>query len=252
MSTDLRSILDRVASGEITPEEGQDLLDRAPGGPAAAHEPPITAVAVHGAGVRLTVVADPTVDTAVAEGSHRVERVGDRLLIHSETAEGGYETQTPRSTFMTWINTGLRGGRSLRVRVNPGLPLDVSIIAGSLLLAGAQAPVHVVVEAASAKLEGGRGPVQLAASTGSAEVSWQFIGDSSVSVELGSASVRVLPGSDAVVTTESSMATVSLRSPDGTTSGSPTGAALRPVTAGSGNGRLAISARLGSADVTVS
>lgn len=256
MNDDLRTILDRVASGEISPEEGQLLLDQ---GPAAAATPTpapttrtaaVARLAVRGTGARLTVIADPTVDTAVAEGPHRVGRDGDLLLIQTDSADGAYETQAPRSGFMTWIDTGLRRGTRLRVRVNPYLPLDVAVMAGSLHLAGVQAPVRVAVEAGAAKLEGGRGPLHLTATTGSADVAWQFTDESSIGVELGSAVVSVLPGSDVVITTEGAMAKLAVTTPDGVP-GTDRAGRPGPVTVGAGTGRLVVTARLGAAEVAV-
>ncbi len=264
MSTDLRTILDRVASGEITPQEGQALLDQeaAERGhqrvavPSADARTAVARLAVRGTGARLTVIADPTVDTAVAEGPHRVSQEGDLLLIRSGVEGEGYETTGTPATFKDWVSagwrgaTGQRGGTPLRVRVNPHLPLDLTVVAGSLHLAGVQAPVRVVVEAGSAKLADGRGALDLTVTTGSADVAWQFTGESSVGVELGSAAVRVLPGSDVVVTTDGAMAKLAVTTPDGVL-GSDRVGRLGPVTVGAGAGRLAVTARLGAAEVTV-
>ena len=139
---------------------------------------------------------------------------------------------------------------TLRVRVNPHLPLDLTVIAGSLHLAGVQAPVRVVVEAGSAKLEDGRGALNLTVTTGSADVAWQFTGESSIGVELGSAAVRVLPGSDVVVTTDGAMAKLAVTTPDGV-AGTGGAGRLGPVTVGAGTGRLVVTARLGAAEISV-
>lgn len=261
MTAELRDLLTRVASGEITPEEGQALLDAAPAAtalaaPQADPRTVVSRLAVRATGARLTVVADPTVDTAVADGPHRVSLEGDLLVIRSGTEGEGYETTGSPATFKDWVSagwrgaTGQRGGIPLRIRVNPHLPLDVGLVAGSLHLAGVQAPVHVVVEAGSAKLEDGRGELTLTATTGSADVAWQFTGESSVGVELGSAAVRVMPGSDVVVTTDGAMSKLAVTTPDGALKADRVGR-LGPVTVGVGSGRLAVSARLGAAEVTV-
>lgn len=254
MITDLRDLLQRVAAGELSPEEGQRLLDETtPAAPTLvpADGPAVARVAVRGTGVRLTVVADPTVATAVADGPHRVERDGDRLVIRSGSDGDGYQTTSGPASVMSWINSGLRGGTRLQVRVNPDLPLEIAVVAGSLTVSGPQAPLVVSVEAGAAKLTGGRGPLRMTTMTGSADVSWQFTGESSIGVELGSAAIRVAAGSDAVVSADGSLSSIALRAPDGTTYGTQTGSAIPAVTAGAGTGALAVAVRLGSAEVTV-
>ncbi len=250
MTTDIRTILNRVASGEISPEDAQSLLD----GQASAATPAPVAVAgvvIRASAVRLTVIADPSVDTAVAEGPHRVEHSGDRLIIHSDRSQGQYTAETPRSAFMNWVTAGLRAGAALRVRVNPSLPLEVLNVAGSLELSGQQAPVSVGVEAGSAKISGGRGPLKLTVSTGSADIEWQFTGDSSVTSEVGSVQVAVLPGSDVLVTAESTAGYAQIRNADGTQNAAG-GGSTQAVSVGSGAGRLTVSAKLGSAAVRIS
>lgn len=251
MTTDLRSILDRVASGEITPDEGQRLLAASGRTPTtAAAAAPVERVALRVTGVKLTVLADPGVHTAVADGPHRVLHEGGTLVITSDLSTGDYATETPWSAFRTWVNSGFRPAERIIVRVNPTLPLDVSLTAGSLRLSGQQAPVSVVVEAGATRLENGRGPLQVSTRTGSAEISWQFTGSSAIAVELGSAAIRLLPGSDATVTVDSSVGAASVSGPEGSR-GSLPGGAIAPFAVGEGHGSLAVNARLGSVDVTV-
>ncbi len=249
MTTDMRSLLNRVASGELSPEDAQALLSAEP---VSAVQAPsaIRGVVIRASAVRLTVIADPTVDTAIAEGPHRVEHDGDKLVIHSDLSQGSYSAETPRSSFMNWVNAGLRAGAVLRVRVNPQLPLEVLTVAGALDLSGHQASLSVGVEAGSAKIRGGRGPLKLSVSTGSADVEWQFIGESSVSCEMGSAQVAVLPGSDVLVTAESTAGSAQIRTSEDSHNSAGSGT-TQVVTVGAGSGRLNVSAKLGSASVRI-
>ncbi|MGB8022572.1 MAG: hypothetical protein WCF04_15185 [Candidatus Nanopelagicales bacterium] len=286
MSDELRDLLNRVASGEISPEEAQAKLQSSaaaqPGGPAAgsgagADRPseagagagpgaasqagrpsappppptePVRRISVRASAVRLIVVADASVDTAIADGPHRVAHVGDTLTIHSDLSAGEYHTEAPKSAFTTWLTSMNRAGTTLRVRVNPELPLEVLNVAGSLELSGLHAQASIGVEAGSAKLHGGSGPLALSVASGSAEVEWQFHGDSSVSTDLGSARILVLPGSDVSITAEATLGMASIRMPDGSTlKASPTG--NPPVVVGAGTGRLAVTSRLGSLVVSL-
>lgn len=257
MSDELRELLDKVARGEISPEEAQARLGQRPTvatpptpTPPPPPSQPVARVSVRASAVRLIVTGDPTVDTAVADGPHRVEHVGDKLTIHSDLSAGQYQNEAPRSTFATWLGSVNRAGSTLRVRVNPDLPLEVLDIAGSLELSGMRAPASVGVEAGSAKLHDGTGPLTLSVASGSADVEWQFSGECSVSTDLGSARVHVLPGSDVSITAEATLGMATIRLADGAVlKASPAG--NPPVVVGTGAGRLAVTSRLGSLVVSV-
>jgi hypothetical protein len=269
MSEEIRDILNRVASGELSPEEAQSLLgESAPAAgehvstTSAADTPvpprpapePVAKVSIRASAVRLVVVADPTIDTAVAEGPHRVSHVGDTLTIHSDLSAGDYQTETPKSAFATWLSTVNRAGSTLTVRVNPTLPLEVLNVAGSLELSGLRAPVSVGVEAGSARLHDGAGPLALSVASGSADVEWQFHGECTVSTDLGSARVAVQPGSDVAITAEAVLGLATIRLADGTTikaTSSKEAADNPPVVVGPGAGSLGVTSRLGSLVVSV-
>jgi len=254
MSDELRDLLNQVAAGQISPEDAESALQNA----SPATEPveeelapePVRRITVRGSAVRLVVVADPEVDTAIAEGPHRVSHVGDRLTVHSDLRVGEYEAEAPKSTFASWLSNVNRAGSTLRVRVNPFLPLDVLNVAGSLELAGMQAPTSVGVEAGSAKLHDGAGQLTLSVASGSADVEWQFHGESSVTTDLGSARLAALPGSDVQITAEATLGLATIRLADGTTI-KATAEGHPPVRAGAGAGRLTASTRLGSLVVSV-
>ena len=260
----MRDLLNKVATGEMTPDEAEAALravretdagEAQPTGSAHAGdtEPetePVRRIVVRGSAVRLVVIGDPGVDTAIADGPHRVSHVGDTLTVHSDLQAGEYEAQAPRSMFTTWLNNVNRAGSTLQVRVNPDLPLEVLNVAGSLELSGVHATTSVGVEAGSAKLHDGAGTLALSVASGSADVEWQFTGDCSVSVDLGSARLNALPGSDVAIRAESTLGLATIRLADGTTiKATPEG--HPPVSAGAGTGRLAAATRMGSLVVTV-
>lgn len=264
MTESMRDILNRVAAGELSPEEAQVLLGQAEAPEAAStSEPeapapdlvplPVARIMIRATGVRLSVVGDPTVATAVADGSHRVTHEGETLVINSDLSQGNtasYTTDAPRSAFMNWLSTVNRAGSNLRVRVNPNLPLEILNIAGPLELAGTAAPLAIGVEAGSARLSAGSGPLNLSVAAGSADVDWLFTGESSVVTELGSAKVTVAPGSDAVVTADSSLGSAQIHTDGGILKAS-SAAGPQSVTVGAGAGKLTVTAKLGSADVRI-
>jgi hypothetical protein len=268
MSDELRDLLNRVASGELSPEEAQARLQAAAAAePTPTAEPteapdagatptappphePVRRISIRASAVRLIVLADPSVDTAVAEGPHRVSHQGEALTIHSDLSAGEYETEVPKSAFATWLTNVNRAGSTLRVRVNPGLPIEVLNVAGSLELSGMRAPASVGVEAGSARLHDGAGQLALSVASGSADVEWQFHGECAVSTDLGSARVTVQPGSDVAINAEATLGMATIRMADGRTiKATPTG--TPPVVVGAGTGRLNVTSRLGSLVVSV-
>jgi hypothetical protein len=261
MSETTRDILNRVASGELTPEAAATLLaalntgETAAGTGAPKSEPlPVKRLAIRARAVRLVVHADPSVDTAIAEGPHRISHEGEALVVHSDLSAGEYTAEAPRSMFTTWLQNMNRAGETLTVRVNPDLPLEVLNIAGSLELTGVHGGASIGVEAGSAKLLGGSGPLNLNVASGSADVEWRFTGESLVNTDLGSARVSVLPGSDVSITAEAALGQSSIRMANGTTikaTGKGT-APQAPVVVGDGAGRLKVTSRLGSSVVSVS
>ncbi len=268
MSDELKDLLNKVATGEISPEEAQSRLQAAtapgattggttppPAGAGPEPEPetrtePVRRISVRGSAVRLIIVGDPGVDTAIADGPHRVTHVGDALSVQSDLSAGEYQAEVPRSAFATWLGSVNKAGSTLRVRVNPNLPLEVLNVAGSLELSGVRAPASVGVEAGSAKLHDGAGSLALSVASGSADVEWQFHGESAVSTDLGSARVNVLPGSDVAITADATIGMATIRLADGT-SIKASSAGNPPVLVGPGNGRLTVTSRLGSLVVSV-
>lgn len=266
MTQSLRDILNRVATGELSPEEAQSQLAAAQAehaeepAPAEAPRPDleplvapsnISRIVVRATGVRLTIVGDASVDSAIADGPHKVTFENDRMVIGSDLSQpGGYTGEAPRSAFMNWISTVNKAGSNLRVRVNPDLPLEVLNIAGSLDLSGTSGSAAIGVEAGSARLSRGSGPLALSVASGSADVEWMFTGDSSVVCELGSAKVTVLPGSDATVSVDATLGSAAIRTATGIQKASSAGGPLSTIV-GEGTGKLTVTAKLGSAEVRV-
>ena len=96
----LRELLARVAAGEVGPDEAARLLDEDPTAPThdrssdlpAFPSGSVTAVMIKAGGVKLTVVADPTVDTLVADGPHALRQDGPTLVLEAPGADG-WKTQ---------------------------------------------------------------------------------------------------------------------------------------------------------------
>lgn len=256
MSDQTRQILEDVASGTITPDEAAALIAqiKEEGGPTevAGRDEPVRRIQIKAGAVRLTIVGDPTVAEAVAEGPHTMRRDGDSLLIDTNTSmgDGDFSVEAPRSAFMTWIGQMVnRVGASVQIRVNPDLPLQVLLVGGSLDMVGVRAGASVGVEAGSAQLSG-YGPLLFDVASGSGKVDWTFVGQSKVRADMGSVSVVVRPESDVMVTADTSLGQAIVKSHTGNLKAAQDGA-TPAVAVGEGNGQLSVSSRMGSAQVVI-
>jgi len=142
-----REILKRVATGTITAEEAAlelETLDGAPepgaGEPVKPATGTIARVRVASAFGTLNVIGDESVLEAVAEGPHTARREGDTLVIETDDLADDND----------FVFSGVRrftlgldfGHRRVTVRMNPRLPLDAEVQAGTLRIQGIQAPIR--------------------------------------------------------------------------------------------------------------
>ena len=91
------------------------------------------------------------------DGTHRVQREGDVLVVGDAASEG--------FRFGTW-----QGARRLAVRVNPRLDVDAEVTGALLSVRGVDGALRAVVQAGSAGIEGASGALDLRVTSGSAAV----------------------------------------------------------------------------------
>ncbi|MDQ6773735.1 MAG: DUF2089 domain-containing protein [Candidatus Dormibacteraeota bacterium] len=179
MNIDKREILDRVARGELSPQDAAELLDRLDpdtARPQAAVADPDPAAADPGYGEasapaarirvarnlgRVEISGDHGVREAVAEGPHVARREGDTLVIEGVEHELGeawfaFNSRSWQEDFR----------RPVRVRVNPDLPLEVRSQAGSVRIRGVRGPIRAEVQAGMTQIDDFSGPLDLSAQAG--------------------------------------------------------------------------------------
>src|SRR5258706_6014568 len=156
-----REILDQVRTGTITAEEGAARLDELasetvavpatrerPSTPASQPAPQAASVKVLSQFGSAEVVADRTVATAVAEGPHRVRVDGDTMVIeHVPFQEEDTWTFGMAGRRIEINGFDFKARRSLKVRMNPDLPLAVSVQAGSLRVGGVHGAISADAQA---------------------------------------------------------------------------------------------------------
>ena len=279
-TSDLRSVLEQVATGRLDPVEAARLLDTTAGPTAEpttepAAEPttqppagqpssvrvvpaPTPQHAPRADGVRrlliratarsVRVVADPSVATVDVQGPHRTVREDDLLRVESDLAgpePGSWSQESPASWWRSFVQTGALGER-LVVRVNPELDVEVEVTAGSLEVVGLTHGLRFRATAGSVRATGCTGPVDGVVQAGSAKLELRPTGASRVRCESGSVDLRLLPGSDVTVRTDVELGDLKVYDADGTTSKpSP----RDPVVVGEGTATFDLEMVMGSAKV---
>ena len=253
MEDERRTILSRVAIGDITPEEGAGLLEEinhAAPTAATGTEPAVRRIRIARSFGQVEVTGDPTVREAVAEGPHVARREGDTLCIESDDAgdeAGGFTFAQQRVRIRIG---GVNISNQLRVRVNPDLPLEVESQAGTLRIRGVHSSIKAKAQAGSTQIEDFRGPLDLSVQAGSVRAEGVLDhGDSHIRCEAGKVRLHLLKGSSVRITARASLGKVTV---DGENGGSTwtIGSGMREAVIGDGAATLAVEASMGNVRVS--
>ena len=183
-------------------------------GPAGANG--VDAVTVRVVGRRLRVIGDPSVATLVADGPHSLRRHGGVLEVSSDGELGpGLDAFTmlrvPR-TIDDLRNLGfnqLGFGRELVLRVNPAIPVDIELTAGTLAASAVPRLGKVRLTGGSAHLSGVETIEDALVQAGSATIRGSLRrGRSRVRVESGQLTVELAPSADVTIRAEAQMGRV--------------------------------------------
>jgi hypothetical protein len=243
-----RQILARVAAGELTPAEAAAELEElgapAPDAetPPAVGTPTVARIRVEAGMGSVTVIGDESVLEAVADGPHVAHREADTLVIQTG------DENTAGFVFGGRFGISL-DRRRVTVRMNPRLPLDTDVQAGTLRIQGVRAPIRAEVQAGTTQIDGFTEPLDLDVQAGSVRASGKLTaGHSRIRCQAGKVSVNLDPGSSVKISAKTGLGRIALP-------GNPVYAGVgdRTVTTqvGAGLGSLDISSEMGSVQVEV-
>jgi hypothetical protein len=217
-----REILDAVARGELSPDEAAGRLADEPRVESEARptqtlldDRPVRRVRIRTTAGAVKVVGDPTVteaDVSGPDGAYELRHEGDALLVevhqlqrfieehHHDRGPGGFTIRTGRRTGRIDLK-GIAFGKgkpfgSVIVRVNPDLPLDLEVTAGSLSGSGLRAPISCELDAGSISLRDAHAPINAHVTAGSLSFKGRIdSGESQISCDMGAVSIHLEPGS---------------------------------------------------------
>ena len=246
-----REILNQVAAGTITAEEGAarlDALESSPSSTPASAQ--VAAPPVAGGGVRKVrlvsrfgsteVIGDPNVAVAVAEGPHKARQDGDTMVIEQSpiTDETSFEFSRPQGRV---IINGFDFGRRLTVRVNPSLPLQATVQAGNLRVRGVEGAISGQVQAGNCTLDDFRGPLELDVAAGNVSATGKLTeGASTIRCEMGSVRLALDKASSVRISARTTLGKVAIE-----------GDAVKDGVIGAGSGSLNVECNMGNVRVLV-
>jgi len=256
-----REILNQVASGKISAEEGAARLDSLESvesaSPAGASRPAPPAPQPSGARrVRVAsaigsaeIVGDPSVAYAVAEGPHRARQDGDTMVIEQGPLDENDHFSFNRADRRALIDSMDIGRRKLIVRMNPDLALTAHLNAGSLRIEGVHGPITGEVLAGSCRITDFASPVDLSIQAGNLSASGRLAGGASkVRCEMGNVTINLDKGSSVRVTARTTLGKVAVDGGGGEQI--ILGQSGKEVTVGSGAGTLDIECTMGNVRVS--
>ena len=245
MSDPRREILNQVAAGTITAEEGAARLEALEFGTGAPAAPPPAPAGTPVKRVDLItrfgnteVIGDPSVAHAVADGPHQARLDGDTMVIEQSplTGETSFEFSRPYARIAI---PGFDFHRKLTVRMNPALSLRTTVQAGNLRVEGVKGPVSSDVQAGSCSVAGFAGPVRLSVAAGNIEASGRLDGgQSSIRCQMGEVNVKLDKTSNVRINAHTTMGEVAI-------------AGIQGQIVGSGSGSLDIDCTMGNFHVDV-
>jgi hypothetical protein len=221
---ELRALLARVQTGELTPEQAAAQLQPEPDPPEPSQATPqeseratsfsgTRTVRLRATANRTRVIGDASVQTVSVSGPHRIRVEGDTVIVENDIGDeifgdgarhiriqsrargrGGIRIQGLQG--LQGIQ-GFRGHEVLEVRMNPALTLDFDCDAGTIEVHGVEGPLTGRINAGNAVVEDFNGPIHLSVNAGKLRASGRLDGGtSSVDVNVGKADVLLEEGSN--------------------------------------------------------
>lgn len=222
--------------------------------PEPAHHTDVSSVRVVGRFRAVSIVGDPSVTGVLVDGPHTAHTTDGLMVIQDE------ETDHPGFVLFGGRRQGSRGRLggghqppALRITMNPDLPLEVDITAGSAKVSDVRSPIRASITAGSGRFEGVRSPIEAGVEAGSLFVSGLFTeGSSELRCTAGRVKVEVDPDSNVAIKGKATMGRIQMPHGDGRDQQwSGIGLGQREFKIGEGRANLELEATTGSVIVEI-
>jgi hypothetical protein len=253
-----REILNLVAAGTITAEEGAARLEALESTPTstATSEPtappqaasPTRHIKVTARFGSTEIVGDPSVTAAVADGPHRAHQEGDTMVIEQSPFDEDASFAFGRGDRRIVVNGIDFHARKLTVRMNPDLALEATVQAGNLRIHGVHGPITTEVQAGNCNVADFRGAINLDVAAGNVSATGKLDrGASKVRCEMGSVKISLDKGSSVRIMARTTMGKIAIEGEG--TKRSILGNDGKDFTIGSGTATLDIECTMGNVKV---
>lgn len=161
-----------------------------------------------------------------------------------------------RGPIVAGFGPGAKRVPALKVRVNPALPLEIGVKAGSMSVSGVDAPITAECDAASLQIKGFTAPLQARVNAGKFEASGVMAaGHSSIEANAAKVDIRLHPSSSVTIKARAELGRVNLPGSDSKSgrllgSGSLLGSEHESVLGG-GAASLDMEVNVGAANVSL-
>ena len=252
---DRREILQRVADGELSPEEAERLL-RGAGETAPPPDLEVRAIKVSMGVGGIEIVGDASVTQAEVDGPHRVEIDGDTLVVHGEwddEAGPGFSFGVGRHGRRRGV-VHVGGNRKLtrlRIRAHPSLDIDAELDAGLLSIKGMHGTVRARVAAGPVTLDDFTGELDIAVNAGAVRANGKLTdGESRIRSDAGAVRVSLDRSSSVRIVAQAALGKVLVPSSDDERPRRRFGGDRAEAVIGTGDATLRVETAMGSVHVT--
>jgi hypothetical protein len=257
-----REILNQVAAGTISAEEGASRLETLEAGPppaAAAQPTPAAAAAASVPATRqvkvvanigmVEIAGDPSVAFVTADGQHRARQEGDTMVIDHLAFGDDDNFSFGSDSLRRIVGKGFDlQRRGLTVRMNPDLALTVTTKAGDVRVDGVHGPISAEVQAGNCTISDFRSPLNLVVQAGSLSANGRLDGGASkVRCQMGSVKIDLDKGSSVRISARTTLGEVAVEG--AATYGAASGSVGKVFTVGGGAGTLHIDCTMGDVKV---
>ena len=276
-----RSILTQVAEGTLSPDEAAERLSElgdeaaqsrgdTSAGSATGGErglppgAPATSLRISGSVRMIEIVGDPTVAEAIAEGPHDARREGDLLVIEGEGPDVSWSQPGWRHSYSSSrgrgptvgpmvIGFGQKGRMpALKVRVNPELPIEISVKAGAMSVRGVNSAITAECDAGSLQIKDFSGPLQVCVNAGKVEASGRMVkGASRIEANAAKVELRLDPDSSVRIHARSELGRILLPGGDARSSKGGLLGQESDALIGAGDATLDMEVNVGAASVSL-
>jgi hypothetical protein len=148
----------------------------------------------------MPIIGDPDITGVLVDGEHEIEERDGAIVVRCQPLRnlvGAGSTFQIHSlgSHRRFDFGSVAAGMRTTVRMNPRLPLDIDLNAGSVSVRGTSGPISLDMNAGAANLREVLGPIDASVNAGALTIDSRLDrGDSTIRCDMGATTIRLAPG----------------------------------------------------------